>query len=71
MVLNTVQNLCKRDGISIAKLERSCGLGNATIRRWGMSCPSAKNLRKVADYFDVSMDALAGRPQKGSAKMDA
>lgn len=43
--------LCEEEGISIAKLEKECGLGNATIRGWKTSSPNLQNLQKVAEYF--------------------
>ena len=56
-----IQALSKGKGITIASLERECGLGNATIKKWGTSTPSVDRLSKVADYFNVSVDYLLGR----------
>ena len=56
-----IQQLCTEYKTSISKVERACGLANATIRRWETASPSADNLAKVADYFDVSVDYLLGR----------
>lgn len=56
-----VQGLCRNRNISIAALERECGLGNATIKKWNASVPSGDRLLKVADYFNVSVDYLLGR----------
>jgi transcriptional regulator with XRE-family HTH domain len=53
--------LCEKNNISIAALERECGLGNATIKKWATSTPSGDRLSKVADYFNVSVDFLLGR----------
>jgi len=50
--------LCKGKGISIAKLEKETGLGNGTVGRWEKSSPSVENVKKVADYFKVSVDYL-------------
>ena len=61
MFLSKIQQLCMENKTTIAKLERDCGLANATIRRWGTSSPSAENLTKVADYCGVSTDYLLGR----------
>lgn len=59
----TIQDLCKSRKITIAALERECGLGNATIKKWNASTPSGDRLAKVADYFGVSVDYLLGREQ--------
>lgn len=60
-MLDRIQQLCLDRKTNISKVERACGLANATIRRWESASPSADNLAKVADYFDVSVDFLLGR----------
>lgn len=61
MVLEKIRQLCDESGTTIGKLEKDCGLANATIRRWDTNSPSAENLAKVADHFGVSVDYLLGR----------
>lgn len=56
MIFGKISELCKERKISIAKLERMCGLGNSTIRGWTTASPSIENLKKVADYFGVPID---------------
>lgn len=51
MLYEKIESLCKNSGISIAKLEKDCDIGNATIRRWDKSFPRIDTLKKVADYF--------------------
>ena len=58
MIYANISRLCKNRGISIAKLERETGLGNATIRNWSTSSPTVDWLKVVADYFEVTVDAL-------------
>lgn len=59
MVLENITKLCKeKDNLSIARLERETGLGNGTISRWETSSPTLENAKKVADYFNVSVDDL-------------
>lgn len=58
MLLENITQLCKKRGISIAKLEREVGIGNGTIGKWGKSSPTVDSLKKVADHFGVSVDAL-------------
>lgn len=55
---NQILILCGKAGISIARLERDTGLGNGTIRRWKTGNASVDNVRRVAEYFGVSMDCL-------------
>ena len=55
---NQVLILCGKAGISIARLEREAGLGNGTIRRWKTGNASVESVRRVADYFGVTVDSL-------------
>lgn len=58
MLFDKISKLCKSRKISIAKLEKECGLGNGTIRGWTTSSPTIENLSKVAGYFGVSIEYL-------------
>ena len=58
MIYTNISNLCKREGISIAKLERELGFGNSTIRGWSTSSPTVEKLKAVAEHFGVSVDDL-------------
>ena len=58
MLLERIKALCAEKKMSIAALEREAGLGNATIRGWAESAPSATNLKRVCDVLGVSMDEI-------------
>ena len=58
MLFEKISTLCKEKGISIAKLEEECGLGNATVRRWIDSVPRLDSIQKVANYLGVSVNDL-------------
>jgi transcriptional regulator with XRE-family HTH domain len=58
MIYENVLRLCKLNNISISRLERELGFGNATIRGWSKSSPRAEKLQKVAAYFGVTMEEL-------------
>ena len=60
MLLENVSALCKERNITIAELERETGLGNGTVRRWASMNPRVDLLKKVADYFGTTLDALYG-----------
>lgn len=64
MLYQRIYELCNEKGTNISKLERDCGLANATIRRWKKASPSVENLAKVADCLEVSIDSLLGRVEK-------
>lgn len=56
MILQRVESLCKERGVSISRLEKDCGIGNATIKKWDESALRIDTLKKVADYFGVSIE---------------
>lgn len=58
-MFNKIKQLCVKKGISIARLEKELGFGNATIQGWGKgSKPTVDKLKAVADYFSVTVDYL-------------
>ena len=63
-IVERIRQLCARDKISIAALERQLDFGNGTIGRWSSASPTIERLGKVADYFGVSVDYLTGREQQ-------
>lgn len=59
MIYQNVSRLCKQRGISISRLEKELGFGNATIQGWnGKWEPKARSLLAVAAFFGVSMESL-------------
>lgn len=63
MILENITRLCKEKGISIAKLERATDISNGTISRWGICSPTVENVRKVAEFFGVTVDMLIYGPR--------
>lgn len=62
MLYEKVATLCRNNNLTIAKLERKCKIGNGTVRGWKNSSPSIENLKKVADYFNITVDELISDP---------
>lgn len=58
MIFDNVKAMCKENGISIARLEKECGLANATVRGWEHSSPKVETVKRVADYFGCTIDEL-------------
>lgn len=56
MIFKKISELAEERGITISCLEKTLGFGNGTIKRWKKSCPRADRLKKVADYFRVSIE---------------
>jgi len=68
VILENISRLCKKNNISIAKLERETGLGNATIRGWKRASPTVDRLKLVADYFGVTLDELLREDEPTTGK---
>lgn len=58
MIYEKVLKLCEERGITVAALERTLGLGNATVRGWAKSDPRVTTIKAVADFFGVTVDDL-------------
>ena len=58
MIYENISRLCLENGISISKLEKTLGFGNGVIGKWNDSSPRADALKKVADFFGVTVDSL-------------
>lgn len=58
MIYKNIEARCREKGISVSALEKTLGLGNATIKGWSESSPKVSNLKKVADYFGCTVDEL-------------
>ena len=56
MLYEKIQEICNSKGITVSGLEKDLGFSNSTIRKWKNSSPSIENLKKVADYFGVTVD---------------
>ncbi len=56
MILKKVEELAQKNEISITYLEKKLSFGNGTIRNWDKCSPSVEKLKKVADYFGVSIE---------------
>lgn len=67
MLYQRIEKICEEKQTNITKLERECGLANATIRRWKTASPSVDNLMKVADKLGVTLDYLVGRDVRQNA----
>lgn len=53
-----IQELCKRDNVSMNKVETDLGFGKGYISKLGKSTPNTTKIQKLADYFNVSTDYL-------------
>lgn len=64
MNLKLLKRLCDRDGISISTLEKRVGASMNSIRRWDRIDPRVSTVKKVADYFGVTIDSLVREDER-------
>lgn len=48
----------QHEKLSINKLEKECGLTRGSMAKWDKHAPSPDKVKKVADYFHVSVEYL-------------
>lgn len=61
LLIDNIRNLCKKNKVSISKLENDLFLSPGLISRWNKNMPSLDKIADIADYFGVSIDELIGR----------
>ena len=71
--MNTVErilDLMEKTKTTDIMLIKSIGLSNGQVGKWrnGTAKPSAENIKKLADYFNVSTDYLLGRTDEETSK---
>lgn len=59
-----IKELCRLNNISMNKLEDILGFGKGYISKLGESTPNAAKIKKIADYFNVSVDYLMTGTEK-------
>ena len=53
-----IESLRKSKGISQGSLEKELGFSNGSVSKWRNSMPTPERLKKLADFFHVSVDYL-------------
>lgn len=56
------EELLKMNKTTVYRVSKATGIPGSTFTDWknGRSCPKSDKLRKIADYFEVSLDLLLG-----------
>lgn len=65
-----IDELAKKQKISVFDLSLKLGMGRNAIYQWKKSVPNVEAVQKVADYFNVSVDYLLDRDDNRSPKND-
>ena len=53
-----IYQISKEKNISINQLEEKAGLSTGSIYKWNTVSPTVKNLKKVADVLETTVDSL-------------
>lgn len=56
VIYSKVRELCSKKNVSVSSVEQSVGLSTGSISKWKIVSPSVNNLKRVADYFGVSIE---------------
>lgn len=66
-VYERIESLRKERKISQGKLEKELGFSNGSVSKWKNSTPTPERLKKIADYFGVTVDFLmTGESENGN-----
>lgn len=57
-LIDRIEGIIKEKGSNFKRVERECGLGNGTIKRWNEQSPRLDKLILVSEYLQVSLDYL-------------
>lgn len=68
LLVENIRALCKKNKISITKLEADLFLSPGLISRWSRNVPALDKIMDIADYFNVSLDELVGH-SKGTSDL--
>ena len=63
-MVDTIKRLCKEKKTTIAAIERACGFGNGSIRKWDSASPAYERIKAVADFLEVPVSELTGEQKE-------
>lgn len=70
MFLERFTKLCEEKDVSAARVAADIGLSNSASTKWVKgSTPSGNTLKKIAAYFNVTVDYLIGEETKNAPSL--
>ena len=69
--LQTFKDLCKAKGVSQKQALEDMRLNRNAAQPWAKGVPSSDTLKKISEYFGVSVDSLLGSDQEPEQKNPA
>lgn len=69
MFYDVFERLCHEKGVKPSRAADEIGISRATVTNWKKNgySPRENVMRKVADYFDISVDSLLNTPETQKA----
>lgn len=66
MFTDIIEKLCDEKNITIAKMLRDLDLASSIFNKWKFrgSFPSIETVKKIAEYFDASIDYLVSEQKE-------
>ena len=72
LMYQMIKKLCSDRKITMSELASQIGISKSTISRWNNdNSPSLDTAKKIADYFDVSLDYLLERNTTSETQVDS
>lgn len=60
-IVDNIQYICERKGISIHSIEKNVGLNHGCIKRWRKHTPSFDKVFNVAVYLGIPCEKLVSK----------
>lgn len=57
-MVDLIRQLATRQGLTLKSLEKTLNIANGNIAKWDTSSPNIRSVKKVADFFGISVDYL-------------
>ena len=68
-IYDNIRLLCRDKGRKISELETELGFPRSSIAKWNENIPSVLKVKKVADYFGVTMEELLSQKEPEKEKV--
>lgn len=60
-----IKELCKKNNVSLNQVEIACEFGKGYLSKLDTTTPNMAKIKKIADYFGVSVDYLMTGKENG------
>lgn len=68
-LVSKISDLCEKSGKTLTSLERECGFGISSIRKWDEHAPTLPKIIKVADALNVTVGEILEENEKPASTL--